>query len=273
VRLRASESIEPVAAPKPVYEQIADQLRAQIFAGAYEPVPDDPGRDQLPGAAEIGKRFGVSGKTALRAVQVLVSQGLVTVRSGLSPQVIPLGRRPTRWPLSQRYARARDGHGLVFGGDMQGHDVRKEILRTGWTEPPEPIAALLGAPGQVWHRQRRMFLDGDVAELSVSYVPRHIAEYAVSLMDPGPWPPGGVVGILEESGYLIERTSNEIRARLAAPHEAAALALPGSDPAQVIFEVTHVTFTAGDKPVEAVVSLRPAAGNVLTFDTAEGPGE
>jgi hypothetical protein len=48
------------------YGQIADAIRADILAGVYEPSPDDPTRDQLPGAAELGSQYGVSDKTAAR---------------------------------------------------------------------------------------------------------------------------------------------------------------------------------------------------------------
>jgi hypothetical protein len=39
----------------------------------------------------------------------------------------------------------------------------------------------------------------------------------------------------------------------------------------VIIEITHATYGVGDEPLEAVVSIRPAAGNVIVFETSEGP--
>jgi DNA-binding GntR family transcriptional regulator len=57
------------------YGQIADAIRADILAGAYEPSPDDPTRNELPGAAELGSQYGVSDKTAARAVQQLITEG------------------------------------------------------------------------------------------------------------------------------------------------------------------------------------------------------
>ena len=96
------------------YGQIADAIRADILAGAYEPSPDDPTRDQLPGAAELGSQYGVSDKTAARAVQQLISEGLVLGRPGLRPVVMPRAQRPDRWPMHRRYARAREARGLVF---------------------------------------------------------------------------------------------------------------------------------------------------------------
>jgi hypothetical protein len=42
----------------------------------------------------------------------------------------------------------------------------------------------------------------------------------------------------------------------------------------VVIEITHATYGVEDEPLEAVVSIRPAAGNVIVFETHEGaPGE
>jgi GntR family transcriptional regulator len=182
------------------YGQIADAIRADILAGVYERSPDDPTRDQLPGAAELGSQYGVSDKTAARAVQQLISEGLVIGRPGLRPVVVPRAQRPDRWPMNRRYARAREARGLVFGGDMQGRQVLKRTVHTGWTDVPEAIAALLRLdPGaQVWARARELLIDGRIAELSVSYFPATVAE-GTGLMAPGDFPPGGVVGVLEDA--------------------------------------------------------------------------
>jgi GntR family transcriptional regulator len=256
------------------YGQIADAIRADILAGVYEPSPDDPTRNQLPGAAELGSQYGVSDKTAARAVQQLISEGLVLGRPGLRPVVVPRAQRPDRWPMNRRYARAREARGLVFGGDMQGRQVLKRTVHTGWTDAPEAIAALLRLdPGeQVWARARELLIDGRIAELSVSYFPATVAE-GTGLMAPGDFPPGGVVGVLEDAGHRVLRTYNEARARLATDEELRAF---GADPSlqplhgQMVIEIIHGTYGAEDEALEALVSIRPAAGNVIVFETYEG---
>jgi hypothetical protein len=51
----------------------------------------------------------------------------------------------------------------------------------------------------------------------------------------------------------------------------------GMDPAlqplanRLVIEITHATYGVGDEPLEAVVSVRPAVGNVIVFETYEGP--
>jgi chorismate-pyruvate lyase len=64
----------------------------------------------------------------------------------------------------------------VFGTDMQGRQVLKRTVRTGWAEAPQPIAALLrlDAGERAWARE--LLIDGRIAELSVSYFPAAHAE-------------------------------------------------------------------------------------------------
>jgi hypothetical protein len=38
----------------------------------------------------------------------------------------------------------------------------------------------------------------------------------------------------------------------------------------VVIEIMHGTFGLGDEPLEVVVSIRPATGNVIVFETYEG---
>src|SRR6266540_879211 len=87
------------------YGQIADALRAAILAGDYEPT----------------------------------AEGLVVGRPGLRPVVVPRAQRPDRWPMHRRYARAREGRGLVFGDDMLGRDVTKQTTHTEWTPAPRSV--------------------------------------------------------------------------------------------------------------------------------------
>jgi DNA-binding GntR family transcriptional regulator len=256
------------------YGQIAGAIRADILAGAYEPSPDDPTRDELPGAAELGSQYGVSDKTAARAVQQLISEGLVMGRPGLRPVVVPRAQRLDRWPMNRRYARAREARGLVFGGDMQGRQVTKRTTHTGWTNAPRPVAALLRLnPGdRVWQRTRELLIDGRIAELSVSYFPAEVAE-GTALTVPGDFPPGGVVRVLEATGHRVLRTYNEARSRLATDDERRAF---GTDPnlkpleSRVVIEITHGTYGTEGEALEALVSVRPADGNVIVFETYEG---
>jgi hypothetical protein len=74
--------------PVPLYDQIADVLRAQIEVGQLTGrVPSEPSLVQM---------FGVSRGTAGRAVQILVDAGLVTYSPGKGAFVVPPERRAPR---------------------------------------------------------------------------------------------------------------------------------------------------------------------------------
>lgn len=256
------------------YAAIAADLRQAILAGEYEPAPDQPDRGRLPGAAELGARYGVSAKTAARAVQDLVADGLVTARPGMSPAVVPRGQRQNRWPMEGRYTRARTAGGVVFGDDMLSRDVVKRTTRVGWTAVPTPIAALLRIqPGdQVWERVRETMVDGVIAGLGHSYFPQAIAESIPDLQVQGPLP-GGLVKVLESAGHRIACTSNEVRARLASDEE---LRVLGPDPSleplrgRIVLEITYATYSTEHEPIEAVVTVRPATDTItVNFQTSE----
>jgi hypothetical protein len=101
----------------------------------------------------------------------------------------------------------------------------------------------------VWARARELLIDGRIAELSVSYFPATVAE-GTGLMAPGDFPPGRVVGVLEDAGHRVLRTYNEARARLATDEELRAF---GADPSlqplhgQIVIEIIHGTYGAQDE--------------------------
>lgn len=67
----------------PVYQQLADILRAQIASGELE--PDRP----LPSLVTLMQRYGIARGTAAKAVQVLVTEGLVRIVPGRGAYVLP----------------------------------------------------------------------------------------------------------------------------------------------------------------------------------------
>lgn len=261
------------------YAHIADRLRDEILAGLYEPSPDDPHRDELPGAADLGARFGVSNKTAARATQQLVTEGLVIARSGMRPVVVPRTERPHRWPMAGRYARARQSGGVVFGGDLQGRKVEKRHTEAGGpVTAPGRVAAVLRLSDdlRVVFRSRQTLVDGRLAEISTSFLPHGLAAGTV-LAEDRPLPPGGMTRALESLGHRISHTVNEVRARLASAEEVERF---GPDAAvepligRIMLEVTHVVYGQDGDPLEAVVSVRPSSDNVIVFETDERvPGD
>lgn len=81
--------------PVPYYRQLADMLREQIVRGDLP-----PGR-AIPSASRLVQEYGVARGTALRAIRVLVEEGLCFVVPGKGTYVKapqPDGRRPGPTP-------------------------------------------------------------------------------------------------------------------------------------------------------------------------------
>ena len=60
--------------PVPLWEQLADKLREDIHAGRLT--------GRVPSAAALGRYYGVSRDTALRALAALADEGLTVARRG-----------------------------------------------------------------------------------------------------------------------------------------------------------------------------------------------
>ncbi|MFC3540697.1 UTRA domain-containing protein, partial [Couchioplanes caeruleus subsp. azureus] len=216
----------------------------------------------------IAERFDVNLKTAGRAVQQLAAEGLVTARPGMRAVAVPRHLRATRWPMTGRYARARAAQGLLFDSDITG-EIRKETTRREWVEVPDLIAQFfkVNQGTRVFHRQSRTYINGLPTEETSMYFPSEVIERVPGLEQQERIQ---VVPLLEAAGYVVSRTVNEIRGRLADPSEQ--LLFDVGEHA-VIFEHAHGTYGADGEPLEAVINVRPARGHVITFDTYEAPIE
>jgi len=244
---------------KPEYVSIAETLKTEVLAGKY----DD---ETLPGNATLAERFDVNTKTAGRAIQQLIAEGIVIARPGMRAIPAPPPLRATNWPMTGRYARARAAQDLIFAGDVSG-DIRKDTIRREWVEAPILVARLLSIETgtRVFKRRSRTYVNAVPTEDTSMFFPPPIVKAAPRLETDEHIQ---VVRIIEEAGYLITRTANSIRARHA---NATEQKLFGIDANGIVIEHTHGTYGAEDETLEAVINVRPAQGNVVTFDTYEAP--
>ncbi|MEU6191014.1 UTRA domain-containing protein [Nocardia sp. NPDC004573] len=244
---------------QPEYVSIAETLRAEVLAGNYDTEP-------LPGNAALAARFDVNMKTAGRAVQQLVAEGLVIARPGMRAIPMPPELRGTRWPMNGRYARARAAQGLVFANDVSGN-VRKDTIEREWVEAPLLIAHLLNLEEgvRVFHRRSRTYVNNAPTEDTSMFFPESIVKAAPRLESEERI---RVVALIEDAGHVVTRTANEIRTRHANSSEQEIF---GIDSNGIIIEHIHGTYGAADEALEAVINVRPAQGSVITFDTYEAP--
>src|SRR5690606_9283716 len=84
-----------MAEQQPLYQRIAEDLRAAITTGAL------PAGSVLPPARELIERYGTTKSTVERAISVIRSEGLVESRQGRDTRV--RRRPPIRRVSSERY--------------------------------------------------------------------------------------------------------------------------------------------------------------------------
>lgn len=69
--------------PRPIYQQIAAEIRDQIAAGALAP------GNRVPSTNELSTHYSVNPTTSAKALALLVEEGLVEKRRGLGMFVLP----------------------------------------------------------------------------------------------------------------------------------------------------------------------------------------
>lgn len=242
----------------PKYLRIADELRQEITEGIY------PTGAQLPAETALLARWQVSLSTLRQAVGVLEAEGLIERKHGIGTFV----QKPsdTKWQMTGRYARARAAQDLIFATDITG-DVRKDTVRREWLPAPEPIAQLLNIEvgTRIFQRCSRTYINEIPTEDTSMFFPTNIVKAAPRLENEDHIQ---VVKFIEDAGYTVTRTANEIRARHASPSEQQ---LFGIDSHSIVIEHSHGTYDTKGEALEAVINIRPAQGNIITFETYEGP--
>jgi GntR family transcriptional regulator len=102
------------ADPRPVFQQIADEVRRSIAIGVLK--PDDP----LPAVRRLALELKVNPNTVQHAYRTLEQDGVVHVRRGLGTFVSPGARAPGRVQqaavarrIAERMLREGFRHGLL----------------------------------------------------------------------------------------------------------------------------------------------------------------
>lgn len=247
---------------RPVFKQIADDLRGRIATGELTP------GDRLPSEAALMDRWKVARMTVRAALGELSKEGLTRAEQGRGvfvrsrPAVARLG--------SQRFGRARrNASAGAFAAevDAMGMTPSQELLEVGEIEAPEHVAELLkiGKEEKVIVRRRRMLADDIPMQLADSYFPANWARStALARHDTGP---GGSYARVEEAGHRLARFREELAAR--APHEREVRALQLA-PGVPIVNLTRIAYDEADEPVEVFESVVAADRHVFVYEFAAG---
>lgn len=228
----------------PKYRQIANQLRDQILRGDRRP------GEEVPSERALASTYGVSRPTATKALEVLRMQGFVESRQGSGSYVADVRVRSR---ARERYRRAKD-RGRIYPPDEYAKIVAAELV-----EPaPEHVARALSLPEGTAAIRRRRITHGPEGprEVSTSWFDGRIAEVAPRLLERSRIVEGTAAYFEAVTGRQARYAQDRACGREATALEAEELGLPGGAGTPVLaFE--HVTFDAGDRPVEFTEAVYP----------------
>lgn len=240
---------------RPVYMQIADELRSGIVSGQYER------GTKLPSEGELSAGYEVSRLTVRRALAVLMAEGLTESVRGAGTYVRKL--TPVIRLGNNRFSRAARAAGKgAFAAEAErlGLDWAQEDLELTTLDAPPAVCEVLGEDKAVVKR-RRMILAGEPTQLADSYVPASIGTKIG--YDKGATAPGGLYALLERHGHEITRFRESITVRAASPEESVALDLPSGAP---VATLVRVAFDQDGRPVEYFDSVAAGDRYVYTYE-------
>ena len=116
--------------PRPIYSQLAAQVKEQIRRGLIRP------GDELPSVRDLASALGINLHTAHRAYQVLRGEGVIVLRLGRRPRVAALREEPAGREEIQRRLTGRLNELITeaFHLGLSARDFKSlvdEMLRSG----------------------------------------------------------------------------------------------------------------------------------------------
>ena len=214
------------SSPVPLYHQLAEQLGAAITTGTLQP------GDAFENEVALVERLGLSRPTVRRAIQELVSQGLLLRRRGLGTTVATrkVHRRAELTSLWDDLDRA----GARPRTTVLGHEVVQD----------EVVAAALDLPVDTELLsivRLRWSADAPLAVLR-NWLPPHLADIGRDELEQR-----GLYEILRDRAVRPVVAHQAIGARPATPTERRQLRIRGNEP---VLTMTRSAFDALGKPVE-----------------------
>lgn len=255
---------------RPLYRQIADELRARIADGVRAPGAPEalaPGA-QLPTEHELAEKHDTTRATVRQALNLLVNEGLVE-------RVRPRGhfvreRRPMVYrPQAEFRAHPASAELDRFMTAMAEEGrTSSQTIDVAIVSPPWEVAERLKlAPGEHAAVRRRVrSVDDQPYNVNDSYFPLRLVEGS-EIMNPGDIARGANM-VLTELGYEQVRALDEIHIRMPTPQESQRLDLADGTPVAV-----HIAtgFTASGLPVRCVINVLPGDRHVITYERHQVP--
>lgn len=254
-------------AQRPMYQQIADDLRAQIDSGVLAP------GHQLPTELELRDRYSSSRNTIRDAIKRLTSQGLVETRPGqgtfVTRQIDP-------------FVTVLTGDPSTGGGGDEGATYRSEVHQSHRRPdstipkvevqvPTAEVRRRLRVPhkSQVVSRHESRFIDDIPWSLQTSfYLMDFITKGATRLLMAEDIEEGAVRYLADTIGVRQVGYRDWITARLPDTNEQSFFGLAHD---ATVFEVFRTGFDQTGKPLRVTVTVWPADRNQFIVNVGDVP--
>ncbi|HWL87404.1 MAG TPA: GntR family transcriptional regulator [Polyangiaceae bacterium] len=188
------------ASPIPLYFQVARQIEQAIERGDLVP------GGRLENEIELADRLGLSRPTMRRAIQELVSKGLLVRRRGIGTQIVhgQVKRRVELTSLHDDLARGNQ------------HPTTR-VLEHETIAASDDIAVALGVPpgSAVVSLKRVRYAQKEPLAILRNWLPASIARFSTQELEER-----GLYALLRSTGVQIRIASQRIGARTATPEEA-----------------------------------------------------
>lgn len=229
-----------MAGTKRGYKEIADELRARIERGDYQP------GQKIPSESEVMAEFDAGRETVTKALRLLKDLGLTVSSQGKPASVREF--KPIRRSANERLSREVWGAGTsMWSVDVR--DAKPQVVnpRVERIEAAARIAEALGIRRgtPVILRRRHYALNGKPVLMADSYIPADLADGTpIAEVDTGG---GGIYARLDDIGHGPVRFKEEVRARMPLRTEASLLRL---DPGTPVICIVRSAFDAEGRIVE-----------------------
>ncbi|MFI5985084.1 GntR family transcriptional regulator [Streptomyces sp. NPDC051555] len=247
---------------KPAYQQIADDLRQQIFDGELQ------AGDQLPTEVDLMAEYGVSRIVVRAAVEALQNEGLV-IKQRRKGTFVREQRPPQKRISGDLYGKRAVGSPVKAAAEANGRRGEWESTARRTTATKAVAERLAIEPGdEVMRTAYKFFADSDVIKLSISYEPLALTR-GTPVEHPEGGPVSGVVPRFDLIGLHITKVVEEVTARAPRPQEAESLKLPPGVPVIVVAR----TYYVDELPVETCDIIVAAHQYALSYTIPIPPAE
>lgn len=240
-----------------MYQQIAEDLRAQIESGALEPT------SPLPTELELREKYDASRNTIRDAIKRLISQGLVETRPGqgtfVTRKIDPFATilSSVRGPQAMEGPTDPESAAYLSEVDKNHRKASASVPKVELQIPSAEVGRRLRITSstQVVSRHQRRYIDGTPWSLQTSFYPMDfVTQGATSLLMADDIKTGTVRYLAEAIGVKQVGYRDWITARVPDPTEQAFFGI--SHDASV-FEIFRTAFDEKGTPMRVTVTVFP----------------